>query len=349
MQSKVLFKGEILRMFNWKRLVLLVLLLSLAGVPVMAKESPVGQFASRPQVIGYWELVPPHPDFAGNPKLDPGSLPFQWFAFYESGKMVSIKTSDPFRKVTPKDLDILLRDSSNQVATFTFSNGFLTVTESGETTSKELWGVNAIIRKAMIGKVEYLPGDLVMSLDDGGKVAFYRHLRRIFLSEYDAGKSNSTIKSTSYTAKDGQSISAAEREMIRALVPYFTAVNTKDTVTMKKLFPGLQSQSDDRLRALPVKDYTLHGLEDVSYDGSRLRAVAVYSFEIVDPNTIGRNIATASADVDLALENGSWVIVNWSQRDDNREDIAYFTNMFSRQESASKRYGTTDLAKWDGL
>ncbi|HAK72700.1 MAG TPA: hypothetical protein DCP36_02370 [Sporomusaceae bacterium] len=349
MQSKVLFEGEILRMFNWKRLVLLLLLLNLVVVPVMAEKNPVGQFASRPQLIGYWELIPHHPDYADNPKFNPGPLPFQWFAFYESGKMVSIKTSDPFRKVTPKDLDILLRDSSNQAATFTFSNGFLTITESGETTSKELWGVNAIIRKAMIGKVEYLPGDLVMSLDDGGKVAFYRHLRRIFLSEYDAGKSNSTIKSTSYTAKDGQSISAAEREMIRALVPYFTAVNTKDTVTMKKLFPGLQSQSDDRLRALPVKDYTLHGLEEVSYDGSRLRAVAVYSFEVIDPNTIGRNISTASADVDLALENGSWVIVNWSQRDDNREDIAYFTNMFSRQESASKRYGTTDLAKWDGL
>lgn len=336
-------------MFNWKRLVLLLLLLNLVIVPVMAEKNPVGQFASRPQLIGYWELIPPHPDYADNPKFNPGPLPFQWFAFYDSGKMVSIKTNDPLRKVTPKDLDRLLRDQSNQAATFTFSNGFLTVTETGATTAKELWGVNAIIRKVMIGKVEYLPGDLVMSLDSGGKVALYQHLRRIFLSEYDAGKSNSTIKSTSYTAQDGQLISAAEREMIRALVPYFTAVNTKDTVTMKKLFPGLRSQSDDRLRALPVKDYTLHGLEDVTYDGSRLRAVAVYSFEVVDPNTIGKNIATASADVDLALENGSWVIVNWYQRDDNREDIAYFTNMFSRQESASKRYGTTDLAKWDGL
>lgn len=336
-------------MFNWKRLVLLLLLLSLVAVPVMAEESPVGQFASRPQLIGYWELVPPHPDFADNPMFNPGPLPFQWFAFYDSGKMVSIKTNDPLRKVTPKDLDSLLRDSSNQAASFTFSNGFLTVTEPGATTAKELWGVNAIIRKAMLGNVEHLPGDLVMSLDSGGKVISYRHLRRIFLSEYDAGKSGSAIKSTPFTAKDGQPISAAEREMIRALVPYFTAVNTKDAVTMKKLSPGLRSQSDDQLRAIPVKDYTLHGLEDVTYDGSRLRAVAIYSFEVVKADTIGRNIATVSADIDLALENGSWTIVRWTQRDANRTDMAYFTNIFSRQESANKRYGTTDLAKWEGL
>ncbi len=336
-------------MFNWKRLVLLFLLLSLVVVPAMAEESPVGQFASRPQLIGYWELVPPHPDFADNPMFNPGPLPFQWFAFYDSGKMVSIKTNDPFRKVTPKDLDRLLRDQSNQAASFTFSNGFLTVTEPGANTAKELWGVNAITRKAMLGNVEHLPGDLVMSLDGGGKVTFYRHLRRIVLSEYDAGTSGSTIKSTPYTAKDGQQISAAEREMIRALVPYFTAVNMKDAVTMKKLSPGLRSQSDDQLRALPVKDYTLHGLEDVTYDGSRLRAVIIYSFEIVKADTIGRNIATVSADIDLALENGSWVIIRWSQRDANRRDMAYFTNIFARQESANKRYGTTDLAKWDGL
>lgn len=336
-------------MFNWKKLVLLFLLLSLVVVPAMAEESPVGQFASRPQLIGYWELVPPHPDFADNPMFNPGPLPFQWFAFYDSGKMVSIKTNDPLRKVTPKDLDRLLRDQSNQAASFTFSNGFLSVTEPGGTTARELWGVNAITRKAMLGNVEHLPGDLVMSLDNGGKVASYQHLRRIFLSEYDAGKSGSAIKSTPFTAKDGQSISAAEREMIRALVPYFTAVNAKDVVTMKKLSPGLQSQSDDQLRALPVKDYTLHGLEDVTYDGNRLRAVIIYSFEIVKADTIGRNIATVSADIDLALENGSWIIVRWTQRDANRTDMAYFTNIFSRKESANKRYGTTDLAKWDGL
>lgn len=336
-------------MFNWKRIVLLLLLFNLVVVPVMAEESPVGQFASRPQMIGYWELIPPHPDYADKPMFNPGPLPFQWFAFYDSGKMVSIKTNDPLRKVTPKDLDRLLRDQPNQAATFTFSNGFLTVTEPGATMAKELWGVNAITRKAMLGNVEYLPGDLVMSLDGGGKVALYRHLRRIFLSEYDAGTSGSTLKSTPYIAKDGQLISAAEREMIRALVPYFTAVNTKDAVTMKKLSPGLRSQSDDQLRALPVKDYTLHGLEDVTYDGSRLRAVIIYSFEIVKSDTIGRNIATVSADIDLALENGSWIIVRWTQRDANRTDMAYFTNIFSRKESANKRYGTTDLAKWDGL
>lgn len=118
---------------------------------------------------------------------------------------------------------------------------------------------------------------------------------------------------------------------------------------MKRLFPDLRNRSDDQLRSLPVKNYTLHGLEDVSYDGSRLRAVAIYSFEIEKPNMVGRNIVAVSADVHLAMENGSWVIVGWFQHDSDTTDTEYFQNIFSRQEKAEKRYGTTNLAKWDGL
>jgi hypothetical protein len=338
-------------MSNRKRLVLLLfLLLNLVVVPVMAEEAFSAQFASEPQLIGYWELVPPPPDMAADPKVNPGPTPFQWFAFYDNYKMVSIKTSDALRKVTPKDLDSILKNFPDQIASFSFRNGFVAVSGPGAAASGELWGVNVVTRKAVLGKVEHLPGDLIMSLDDGsGKVIFYRHLRRIFLSEYDAGKSGSAIKSVPFTAKDGQTISAAEREIIRTLVPYFTAVSTKDAVTMKKLFPGLRNQSDNQLRSLPVKDYILQGLEDVSYDGSRLRAVAIYSFEAVKAGTVGRNIAAVSADIHLALENGSWVIVEWFQRDADRTDMEYFTDILSRQEKAEKRYGTTNLAKWDGL
>lgn len=339
-------------MTNWRRLFLiftLVLLLNIVVVPVLAEEAPFGQFAFSPQLIGYWELIPPHPDLSANPMLNPGSTPFQWFAFYADGKMVSIKTSDPLRKVTPRDLDSILKNCPNQVGSFGFRDGFVMVSEPGAAASRELWGVNVITRKIVMGKVEHLPGDIIMSLDGGGKVIFYRHLRRIFLSEYAVGKSDSPIKSLPVAAKDGQIISAAEREMIRTLVPYFTAVSNKDTVTMKKLFPGLRSQSDDRLRSFRVKNYILNGLEDVTYDGSRLRAVAIYSFEEENPDAIGRNIAVMSADVHLALENGSWVIVGWFQQDTDRPNMEYFQSIFSRQERAEKRYGVTNLAKWDGL
>lgn len=336
-------------MLKWKKFFLLFLLLNLFVVPVMAEEDPIGQFALRPQLIGYWEFVPPPSDLATQPKFNPGPSPFQWFAFYDSGRMVSIKTTDPLRKVTPKDLDSLLKNFPDKAASFTYKDGFVTVFEPGAGASGELWGVNVITKKVAIGKVEHLPGELIMSLDAGGKVVFYRHLRRIFLSDYDVGKSGSNIKSLPVTAKDGQTISAAEREIIRTLVPYFTAVSSKDAVAMKKLFPDLRKQSDDLLRSSPVKDYTLNGLEDVSYDGSRLRAVALYSFEVEKPGAIGRNIAAVSADIHLALENGSWVIVGWFQRDAGRTGMDYFQDIFSRQEKAEKRYGTTNLAKWDGL
>ena len=112
--------------------------------------------------------------------------------------------------------------------------------------------------------------------------------------------------------------------------------------TMKRIFPDLRSRSDEQLRSLPVKNYALHGLEDVTYDGSRF-------FEIEKQDTIGRNIATISADIHLAQENGSWVIVGWIQRDSDRAGMEYFQDIFSRQEKAEKRYGTANLAKWDGL
>lgn len=90
----------------------------------------------------------------------------------------------------------------------------MTVSEQGTAESGELWGVNVITRKVVLGKVEHLPGDLIMPLDGGGKVIFYRHLRRIFLSDYGADKSESRIKSLPVAAKDGQTISAAEREIV---------------------------------------------------------------------------------------------------------------------------------------
>lgn len=337
-------------MLSWKRAFLLfvLLLICLVVVPVMAGASPVGQFAQRPQLIGYWELVSPHPDLAKNPMFDPGELPYQWFAFYDNGHMVSIKTSDSHRKVTPRDLDNILVNLPDQVSSFSFKNGFITVSGKG-LDIPEIWGINVITRKALLGKVEHLSGDLIMSLDSGGKVVFYRHLRRIVLSDYEAGKRGTPIKSLPITAKDGQIISSAEREIIRTLVPYFTAMNEKDTATMKRIFPDLRSRSDEQLRSLPVKNYALHGLEDVTYDGSRLRAVAIYSFEIEKQDTIGRNIATISADIHLAQENGSWVIVGWIQRDSDRAGMEYFQDIFSRQEKAEKRYGTANLAKWDGL
>lgn len=336
-------------MLSLRRLFLLVLLvMNLAAVSVMAEGVSIGQFAQRPQLIGYWELVPPNPAMVKIPLFNPGALPYQWFAFYDSGQMVSIKTDDPLRKVTPKDLDNVLKKSPDQVAAFSFKNGFITISEQGSATP-ELWGVNVITKKVLLAKVEHLPGDLIMSLDSGGKVTFYRHLRRVVLSDYDAGKRGSPIKSLPVAAKDGQTISGAEREIIRTLVPYFTATSEKDTAAMKRIFPDLRSVPDDRLRSLPVKNYTLHGLEDVTYDGSRLRAVAIYSFEIEKPGTIGRNIATISADIHLALKNGSWVIVGWFQRGSDSSDMEYFQDIFSRQEKAEKRYGTANLAKWDGL
>jgi len=159
------------------------------------------------------------------------------------------------------------------------------------------------------------------------------------------------ITSQALIAKDGSAITAEEREMIRALVPFFTAVTNKDVKTIKNINPGLRYLSDEQLRAnfASVKSYTLQGLENVSFDGEKLKATAIYSAEVIRPGTIGTNIAPYQSNIELEREGETWVISEWKQIKGDDDDMKYFINILSQFEKAEKRYGVKDLSKWDGL
>ncbi|AJQ27951.1 hypothetical protein [Pelosinus fermentans] len=159
------------------------------------------------------------------------------------------------------------------------------------------------------------------------------------------------ITSQPLIAKDGTAIAAEEREMIRALVPFFTAITNKDAKTIKEINPGLRHLSDEQLLAnfASVKSYTLQGFENVSYDGEKLRAVVLYSAEFIKPGTIGTNIAPYQSNIGLEREGETWVISEWRQIKGDSNDMKYFIDILSRSDKAEKRYGVKDLSKWDGL
>jgi hypothetical protein len=159
------------------------------------------------------------------------------------------------------------------------------------------------------------------------------------------------ITSQPLTAKDGSAITAEEREMIRALVPFITAITNKDANKMKSINPGMRYLSDEQLLAnfASVKSYTLQGLENVTFDGERLKGTAFYSAEIMKPGTIGTNIAPFQSNIGFVREGDTWVISNWEQIKGDSDDMKYFINILTHFDKAEKRYGVKDLSKWDGL
>ena len=159
------------------------------------------------------------------------------------------------------------------------------------------------------------------------------------------------ITSQSMIANDGSSITAEEREMIRALLPFFVAITNKDAKTMRKIHPAIRNMTDEQLvsRFATVKNYTFHGLESVSFNGQTLKARAIYSAEVIIPRSIGKNIADFQTDVGLIREGDTWVISEWNQIRGNGTEMEYFQDIFARIANAEKRYGVNDLSKWNGL
>jgi len=159
------------------------------------------------------------------------------------------------------------------------------------------------------------------------------------------------ITSQPMTGNDGSPIAAEEREIIRALAPFFIAITNKDITAMKSMYPAMRNATDEQLvtKFASVKSYTFHGLENASFDGEKLKAKAIYSAEIIIPGTIGRNISDYQTEVGLVREGDFWVINEWKQIKGNGTDMEYFQDIFARIAQAEKRYGVKDLSKWNGL
>lgn len=110
-------------------------------------------------------------------QVDPWPQPYQWFAFYEDGKVYSMMTSMDGSH-TAKELDELFKTlPKSRTPNYTYDGRFMTIDNPDIKNYQEVWGVNLFARD-----VEGLAkkGDIIMSLDDGnGNAIYYRLLRRV--------------------------------------------------------------------------------------------------------------------------------------------------------------------------
>ncbi|WP_346353088.1 hypothetical protein [Azotosporobacter soli] len=143
------------------------------------QKSDIGHFAKPEEIVGYWELVQWPEALKRINKVDPWpATPYQYFVFYADGKAASIMSTLE-RKTTRSDLD-----ESNKVLrgamSYEYKEGIMLIRNAQIPGYQEKWGVNIIEKKFQAAGVDHLPGDMLMSLEDGtGKVVYYRHLRRM--------------------------------------------------------------------------------------------------------------------------------------------------------------------------
>ena len=151
-----------------------VILLFASSHFCMANEPPGGP-PTRAQLIGSWKLIEwPNPDVQ---KVNPWPMPYQWFAFYEDGRFLSMMNSND-DDYTKKELDLIFSALPSNSPKFELKGQFMTVENPEIEGYFELWGMNIFTRdmKQVVKK-----GDLVMSLADPETLEpiYFRLLRKV--------------------------------------------------------------------------------------------------------------------------------------------------------------------------
>ena len=128
---------------------------------------------TKDELYGIWKLKE-WPNPSAN-KVNPWPLPYQWFAIYEDGRILSMMTTE-YIDYSYIELDKIFSSLEFPPPTYEYNGQFLFVTDPSIPNYKEIWGVNlfAINVGNFVKK-----GDLIMSLaggDDGSPV-YYRFAR----------------------------------------------------------------------------------------------------------------------------------------------------------------------------
>jgi len=140
------------------------------------KSTEKGGPPTSSELIGYWKKVD-YPAAERKSEANPWPQKYQWFAFYENGKVYSMMT-DKDANYTTKELheifSVLPQDGNPD---YKYKGGILLITNKQIEDYQEIWGVNLFAKDIN----EYMrKGRLMMTLDDGnGKVIYYRLLERI--------------------------------------------------------------------------------------------------------------------------------------------------------------------------
>jgi hypothetical protein len=137
--------------------------------------------ATKQEILGCWELVQwPEDVKKQSNKQDPWpGTKYQWFKFYEDGHMTMMMSSHN-EAHTKQELDSIM-DSLPSVIKYTYyDQGVMIVTRTDIKNYGEIWNVSYCIKRRIVGKADFKPGDLVMVLKNVKKeIVYYRQLRRV--------------------------------------------------------------------------------------------------------------------------------------------------------------------------
>jgi hypothetical protein len=139
-------------------------------------QSEAGGPPKMDELIGFWKKKNVEKIEDLN-TTNPWPQKYQWFAFYENGKVFSMM-SDQDYNYTSKELkeifDVLPKDKSPN---YKLNGQFIFIDNPEIKDYEEMWGINLFAKDVN----DFLKkGNLIMTLDDGnGKVIYYRLLERI--------------------------------------------------------------------------------------------------------------------------------------------------------------------------
>lgn len=128
------------------------------------------------ELIGFWKKKS-IPDEEKINKVNPWPQKYQWFAFYENGKVYSMMSDKDYNYSSKELKELFGLLPANKTPDFKLNGLFLTIDNKEIKDYQELWGVNifAIDVNELLKK-----GNLIMSLDDGsGNVVYYRLLEKV--------------------------------------------------------------------------------------------------------------------------------------------------------------------------
>jgi hypothetical protein len=160
------------------KITLVVILTSLSlSTLAQEKKSTAGGPPERSELIGFWKKVN-LPNEEKINKVNPWPLKYQWFAFYENGKVYSMMTNTDSNYTSKELQDIFSILPEETTPNYTFDGHFVTIDNKEIKDYQELWGVNLFAKD-----VEFIKkGSLLMTLDDGKRKAniiYHRLLSRI--------------------------------------------------------------------------------------------------------------------------------------------------------------------------
>lgn len=140
------------------------------------KKSDAGGPPPKSELIGFWKMME-LPNKEKMNEVNPWPQPYQWFAFFENGKIYSMMTTTDGNYTQKQLKQIFEVLPKERTPNYVYDGTFLIIDNPEIKDYQEVWGMN-LFAKDIGTKIK--KGDLIMSLDDGtGHPIYYRLLRKV--------------------------------------------------------------------------------------------------------------------------------------------------------------------------